>query len=266
MNLGPWLRDHNRRRRAEQALWVSIGLTILLWIIPFGRLIGYPLTLFSTVVHELGHGLTALAVGGSLKKMVVFSDASGVATHSGLSHDPADGPNIARALVSAGGLVGPAIVAGVAFTLARYPKLSRAALAVGAVFLAVVNALFMRNVFGIVFTGLIAGGMGWLAWRRGPEAAQISLVFLGIQMSLSVFSRGDYLFKSEATTATGVAPSDTANMATALGGSFWMWGLACGAFSVLVLALGVCLFSRAFNVRALSTVGQDVSAPRSRPV
>ena len=265
MNLGPWLRDHNRRRRAEQALWVSIGLTILLWVIPFGRMIGYPLTLFSTLVHELGHGLTALLVGGSFEKMVVFSDASGVATQSGLSHDPADGPNIARALVSAGGLVGPAIFAGIAFVLARNAKLSRAGLAVGAVFLAVVDVLFMRNVFGIVFTGLVAGGMGWLAWRRGPETAQLALVFLGIQMSLSVFSRGDYLFMSEATTGAGVMPSDTANMATALGGSFWMWGLVCGAFSVLVLALGVWLFSRAFSVRALTTVGQDVGAPRSRP-
>ncbi|MEM6296884.1 MAG: M50 family metallopeptidase [Myxococcota bacterium] len=248
MKLDSWLRDHNRRRRAKQALWASIGLTVLLWVIPGGRLIGYPLTLFSTLVHELGHGLTALLLGGEFKQMVVFSDASGVATHSGLSHDPADGPNVAGALVSAGGLVGPAIVAGIAFAFARNAKLSRVGLAVGAVFLAVVDVLFMRNVFGVVFTALVAGGLGWLAWRRGPETAQIALVFLGIQMSLSVFSRADYLFTSEATTGAGVMPSDTAHMATALGGSFWMWGLACGAFSVLILALGVWLFSRSFNV------------------
>lgn len=238
-----WLNSHARRRRAKHALWLSIGLTGLLYVIPLGGFVAYPLMLFSTLVHELGHGLTALVVGGSFERMVIFSDGSGVATHGGLGADA----TVARALVSAGGLLGPAIVGALAFALARTGRLSRAALAGAAVFLAIMMAAFIRNPFGLVFTGLVVAGLGWTAWRRSADTAQVVLVFLAIQMSLSVFSRGDYLFVSEAHTGAGVMPSDTAHMALALGGTYWLWGLACGVFSVLVLGLGVWAFSRALE-------------------
>ena len=88
-SLDSWLQDHSRRRRAKQALWLSIGLTVLLYVIPLGGFVAYPLMLFSTLVHELGHGLTALLMGGSFKQMVIFSDGSGVATHGGLGADAA---------------------------------------------------------------------------------------------------------------------------------------------------------------------------------
>lgn len=239
--LDSWLNDRARRRRAKHALWVSIGLTVVLHFIPFGGLIGYPLMLFSTLVHELGHGLTALLMGGEFRQMVVFADGSGVATHSGVSSD------VGRALVSAGGLVGPAVVAGVAFVLARTRRLSRVGLGVGAAFLAVTMVAFMRNPFGLAFTGAVVLLLAWVAWRKSADTAQVVLVFLAIQMSLSVFSRGDYLFTAEAHTGAGVMPSDTAHMAMALGGTYWLWGLVCGAFSVLVLGAGVWAFSRTLS-------------------
>lgn len=241
MKLDTWLQSRAHRRRAKKALYISVALTLLLYVIPFGNFIAYPLMLFSTVVHELGHGLASIAVGGSFKQMVVFADGSGVASHTDA------GGGISRALVSAGGLVGPAVVAGLAFALGRREKVARVTLGVGAVFLAIVTAVFMRNPFGIVFTSVIALGMGWVAWRQSAEVAQLALVFLAVQLSLSVFSRADYLFVSEAHTGAGVMPSDTAHMAIALGGSYWMWGLACGAFSIAVLGAGIWLFSRAFR-------------------
>ncbi len=240
-----WLKSATRRRRAKHALWWSIGLTVLLYAIPLGRFVAYPLMLFSTLVHELGHGLTSLAVGGTFERMVMFSDGSGVATHGGLPSDAA----VAHALVAAGGLVGPSIIAALAFGLARTGRLSKAALAIGAVFLVVMMGAFIRNPFGLVFTGLVVLGLGWTVLRCSADTAQIVLVFLAIQLSLSVFSRGDYLFMEHAQTGAGVMPSDTAHMAMALGGAYWMWGLACGAFSVLVLGLGVWAFSRAIESR-----------------
>ncbi len=224
-------------------MWISIALTVVLYVIPFGNFIAYPLMLFSTLVHELGHGLTALIVGGSFERMVIFSDGSGVATHGGLPATAA----MPTALVSAGGLVGPAIAGALAFALGRSGRLSRVGLAIAAIFFAVMMAVFIRNPFGLVFTGLVVGLLGWTAWRRSADTAQLALVFLGIQMSLSVFSRADYLFMKEAHTGAGVMPSDTAHIATALGGTYWIWGLACGTFSVLVLGLGVWAFSRAFG-------------------
>ncbi|MBV1857249.1 MAG: hypothetical protein KUG77_02480, partial [Nannocystaceae bacterium] len=49
----PWLHSHARRRRAKHALWLSIALTALLYVIPLGGFVAYPLMLFSTLVHEL---------------------------------------------------------------------------------------------------------------------------------------------------------------------------------------------------------------------
>jgi hypothetical protein len=71
------------------------------------------------------------------------------------------------------------------------------------------------------------------------------LLFVAVQLALSVFSRGDYLFMTEATTPAGSFPSDVANMARALGGPYWLWGLICGGFSVVSLVVGIWAFFRA---------------------
>lgn len=225
-------------RRARVALAVSVGVTLLLYVVPMGRLIGYPLILLSTLVHELGHGITAAALGGRFHEFVMFADASGVAKWSGSLSDGG------RALVAAGGLVGPALAGAVGFVCARRPRGARIFLAVLAVGLVVGDVLVVRNAFGIVFVGMCAAGLGFAAWYDQGSWSQLVLVFLATQLALSVFSRGDYLFMAEARTGAGVMPSDVSHMAEALGGSFWMWGLVVGAFSLLVLAAGLYAFLR----------------------
>ena len=68
----------------------------------------------------------------------------------------------------------------------------------------------------------------------------------------SVFSRGDYLFKEVANTSLGKMPSDVAQMSSALGGPYWMWGAVCGATSVLILALGLWWALRTPKAKKLS--------------
>jgi hypothetical protein len=240
MELRKWLEGREGRRRAKQALIGSVVITLLLYFIPFGRMIAYPLMLLSTLVHELGHGLVALGAGHDFKSLVIYPDGSGVAQHSGPSSP------VRSALISAGGLVGPAIAAAVGFIVGRYEKASRYLLGGSAVFLAAIMGLFVRNGFGLVFTGLLVVGLGWVVWKK-PHRAQLLLVFLATQLSLSVFSRGDYLFTDTAMTGSGPMPSDVEHMAQALGGPYWLWGLACGAFSVLVLAGGIWWFWRVFD-------------------
>ncbi len=67
---------------------------------------------------------------------------------------------------------------------------------------------------------------------------------LAIQLSLSVFSRGDYLFTDVAETAGGTMPSDVARMAEALILPYWFWGGVVGLLSVLVLIIGLWSFLR----------------------
>jgi hypothetical protein len=219
--------------RVRRVLVGSAVVTLLLYFIPFGRWLAYPLMLLSTLVHELGHGVAAELVGGEFRQFVMFADGSGAASSAGVA------PGIRDAVVSAGGLVGPALMAGLCFVFVRGPKRSR--FMVGALGLALLAAeiLVVRNAFGLVFVGLVTAALLFVAIKRDGEEAQVVLAFVAVQLAVSVFSRGDYLFTEVAKTSLGDMPSDVAQMASALGGPYWLWGGVCGGLSVLVLGLGL---------------------------
>ena len=61
------------------AFLVAALLTWLPWI----SWLAYPFRLMVTLVHELSHGLAALATGGYFRNFVVFSDGSGLAYTAG---------------------------------------------------------------------------------------------------------------------------------------------------------------------------------------
>ncbi len=228
----------NASERARLVLLVSVVLTGLLYVVPYGGYVAYPLMLLSTLAHEMGHGVAALLVGGSFHRFEMWPDGSGVAVWSGEV-----GP-LRRALVAAGGLVGPAVAAAVGFAVGRTIRGARGALIGLAVILALALLLVVRNLFGFLFVGIVLAGCLLAARRASGEVAQLVLVFLAVQLALSVFSRGDYLFTPVAETATGVMPSDVGQMASALLLPYWVWGLGCGALSVLVLVYGLKVFWR----------------------
>ncbi len=242
-DLRSWYDDNMARRRARRVLFISIALTAALYLIPFGFWVAYPLTLFSTLVHELGHGLTALATGGRFEHLNIYANASGVA------HSASGAGDVGRALVSAGGLVGPALLAAVGFLVCGRERGATGFLLALALGLATALALFVRNPFGIFYTVAVVLTLGWIVVRGSAHTRQIAAVFLSVQLALSVFSRGDYLFTDTAHTTAGIMPSDVAHMASALGGPYWLWGLVCGAFSVLVLWGGASLFLRRITPR-----------------
>ena len=194
--------------------------------------------LLSTLVHELGHGLTAVVVGGDFLSLEMFADGSGVAAtaHAG-------GPG-ARALVSAGGLVGPAIVACGLFLLGRSERRARTALGVLAGLLVLVTVLVVRNAFGIAYVLVLSGLLAAIVRFGSAWLARFGMVFVAVQLALSVFSRGDYLFTPVARTETGNMPSDVAQIADALLLPYWVWGGLCGLFSVAVMVLGIWLYLR----------------------
>ncbi|MBI3924508.1 MAG: M50 family metallopeptidase [Armatimonadetes bacterium] len=217
-----------------RALLLSIAVTLLLYLVPYGDLLAYPLLLISTVAHEMGHGFTAQLLGGSFHSFSMSADGSGVASYSG---------NLGRlgaAMVAAGGLIGPAFVAALCFLLARTERGARGALVAAGVFLLIAEVLVVRGGFGWFFVGLLGATLLGIGLRAEPRAGQTALVFLAVQLSLSVFSRSDYLFATHA----GPMPSDVAQMAQALWLPYWFWGLVCGGVSLAILAAGVGTFLR----------------------
>jgi hypothetical protein len=62
-------------------LVASVAITAVLYVVPFGHTI----VLISTVVHEMGHGVAAILVGGSCKALC--SCSSPYSLRSACSHE-----------------------------------------------------------------------------------------------------------------------------------------------------------------------------------
>jgi hypothetical protein len=231
-------------QRARLLLVISAAVTFALYVIPYGDTVAYPLLLISTVVHELGHGVAAVLMGGDFVELVMYQDGSGYAAHTMVPS------SFAQAFISAGGLCGPAVAAAVCFLGGRNPEWSRRLLAAFGVLLVLAMILVVRSWFGAFFIGLLAAGcLGIALWARA-EISQLAIIFLGVQLALSVYSRGDYLFMQWAETGAGRMPSDTQQMANALGLPYWFWGGLCAAFSAAVLVVGSWYFLRGARKRA----------------
>lgn len=225
------------RNQAAAFLVGSIVVTVLLYhVIPYGRTIGYPLMLLSTLVHELGHGIAAMLVGGSFDRFEMYADGSGVAYSRGAFG------RFSRAFISAGGLVGPALIGGVGFVVGRSTRGARVGLAVFGVVLLVALILVVRSVFGVAFVAATVVLCLGIALRAPAWVSQVAVVFIAVQLALSVFSRGDYLFTQWAETGSGRMPSDVQQMSEALFLPYWFWGAACGLISVVVLLVGLRVF------------------------
>lgn len=220
---------------ARIALFLSIILTLLLWwVIPFGGWISWPLLLLSTFAHELGHGLAALSVGHGFEAMTINWDGSGVTMSSG------NGGRVASAWIAAGGLIGPAIAAAALFRIGKNARTSRGALLIIGCSMLILDVWVVRNLFGFIFVAGFGTLFIILSRKGGSEFARFTLIFLATQLSLSVFSRSDYLFTRNA----GSGPSDVAHMANALWLPYWFWGLVCGGVSIAVLIFGIAGYVR----------------------
>jgi Peptidase M50B-like len=224
-------------RGTRSTSWVLVGVvaaTLLLYRVPYGRYLAYPLVLLSTFAHEMGHGTAALLVGGEFTSLEMAADASGLAQLR------IPGGRLARAFTSAGGLVGPACLAALFFVLARRPKSAHVGLLVFGIASLVALLVVVRSVVGALFVGALGAACLFLGAHSSARVAQWVLAFMAVQLGLSVFSRGDYLFMKTA----GNGPSDVAQMAAALFLPYWFWGIVCGALSCLVLILGIRAYWR----------------------
>lgn len=222
-----------RPASARFVLLVSLAVTLLLYALPFGRLIARPLILLSTLAHEMGHGITAVLLGGGFERFLMWANGSGVA-----EIDLTGFGRIRQGLAIAGGLVGPAVAAAICFALGKTGRGARLCLGGLGVFLLLAEVVVVRNFFGFFFVGLVAAGC-LFASRLKPETARWVVVFTGVQLALAVFSRADYLFTPVARTSAGIFPSDVSRMEAALFLPYWIWGAVCGAFAVAVLLYGI---------------------------
>jgi hypothetical protein len=247
------------RRRLIMAFWGAAVLSLVLHFAqPYGRYLLYPFAFLSTWAHELGHGLTALLCGGEFRELVLFPNLGGYARHTATGF-------IARPLVSAGGLLGPAIVGGMLIVLgSRSERVAKAALGVlaGAVLLSLALWIRPANGDGLIGVGLAAGigvALVALALKGNAFLKLFVLQLLGIQFCLGSLSDFDYMFTKGFMRDGALRNSDTQNIAESLLLPYWFWGGLIAAASVLILIA-------AFYVAWIRPALEDDDEPSVDPV
>ena len=219
--------------RSRRLLILSTVAVVLLWQVPYGPQLLYPLTLLATYAHEMGHGLTALITGSEFDQMVLHADGSGMAVWHG---NPG---RVTTALIAAGGLVGPTF-AGIGLLLvSSKPRYATKVLAALSALLFVSVVLWSRNAFGVAFLLAVTATLGMAAKLLPQNAASFLLHFIAATLCLSWFNHLGYLFSAEAVVNGVAMPSDSSVIAQALWLPYWFWGGVVALFSLAVAAWGI---------------------------
>lgn len=220
--------------KAFGVLVLAALVTFFLPAIPFGNYILWPFVILTTYIHEMGHGLMAILMGGNFLKLEIYSNASGLAWHSGVSE------GIPRALVAAAGLVGPSIAGGLFILAGRTVRGSSRAFLGLSLFLLIGTAIWVRSFYGL----LMISSMGILFLvlsRRGSTGLhQFLIQFLGVQMLADTLGRTmDYLFTGSVHVHGETRHSDTSTIAEQLVGPYWLWGAILFLFCISIFALSL---------------------------
>lgn len=198
----------------------------------------YPFTLLGTWFHEMGHGITSILVGGTFVKLEIFNNGSGLA-HSSYT-DFYLRQNIALAIVSAAGLMGPPVMGSILILMSKSFKKSTIILYVLSIVMALSVILWVRTGVGIVTISLLAGLFFLIAYKAGDRFKQLAVQIIGLQACLSTYLQISYLYTEKVSVGGNpVAYSDTGSIAQNLGGTYWIWGTLIGlaGFTLLITSL-----------------------------
>jgi hypothetical protein len=221
-------------------LFLAAFVVIALPALPLGNYISYPFTILTTWYHEMGHGLTAMALGYEFQKLLIFANGSGLA-QSSYAGDPGA---LRQAMVAAGGPLAPAMFgSGLIIASARRSwRLSALYLLAGLLLLSVM--IWVRSLVGMIVLPLIALGLILLARKAADGWHRFCLQFLGLLGALSMFGQWDYLLTEQAVIAGRPMLSDTGAIEAHLFLPHWFW-----AISIVIIAAVMIVASLKYALR-----------------
>jgi hypothetical protein len=222
------------RPTSRGALLGAVAFSVIIGsFVPFGGTLLYPFTLLATWVHEMGHGLTALAAGGGFDHLEIFADASG------LAHTRNAGGAI-DALVCLGGLLGPPIAGAIILATARGPHRAQTLLIGLAVALVLSLAVWVRSIAGFIAVPLLAALIVAFVRWGSPRERMLLAQFLGLRLAVDTMGRGmHYLFTDTATVGGVAHASDIARVAEGFGGPRFMWSVLVSAVCIVLVGAGL---------------------------
>src|SRR6185295_9522755 len=167
-------------------------LNVVLWQFPLGNYLFYPFTILSTWFHEMGHGITAILLGGNFHKLEIYPDGSGVATHSsaGLGF-------LGQGLTALGGPIAPAIAGTILILSGRNSKYSKISLFVLGLMMILSSVMWIRTLFGIVSMIIIGVLIIIISLKKNPKMLQLTVLFLGLQAFISNYRSIGYFLTRE---------------------------------------------------------------------
>jgi Peptidase M50B-like len=203
--------------------WAAVAVSLVVSLTPWAEFILYPFRLFTTWVHECGHALMTVLVGGRVASITIEPDASG------LTHSLVPVGRIAGGLVASSGYLGAAVVGCLLMAATRVEKWAHVILMGLGAFMLLTLVLWMRNVFGFVVVLAWGVVLVTLARKGIANALRFLLSLLAIQVALNS------VYDIRALFLIGRGQSDAATMARLFLLPSWVWAMSWMLVSVAML-------------------------------
>jgi hypothetical protein len=203
--------------------WQLILITVIVFAL-WGTLAVYPLKILVIFMHELSHGLAAILTGGSIEAISLSAQEGGHAITRGGS----------RFIILSAGYVGSLLLGVTLLLVALRTSADRVVLGVFGGVMLLVTALYIRDLFPLVFCTIT--GLLMLACARFLNIHINDFILRVIGLTSVIYVPFD-IFSD--TIARSNLRSDAYMLAEEFGGPTVFWG---GLWLVLSLAvIGFCL-------------------------
>ncbi|WP_427964271.1 M50 family metallopeptidase [Altererythrobacter sp.] len=227
------IRPVARGSKAEQLGRLFLAAVVIAFLpsLPLGNYLIYPLTILITWFHEMGHGLTALLIGQDFQRLVILPSGSGFAetTSSGTMS------NVSRAVIAAGGPLGPTFVGSLLILASSRHRLWRPALYSLAGLIALSTLIWVRSTVGLLTLPLVGAVLAYIGYKGRAWLQRFALQFLGVLAALSMLRDLSYLFSYSAVIGGQPMLSDTGAMQEALLLPYWLWAIVIVALSGMMI-------------------------------
>ena len=204
-------------------LWLAVAISLGVSLTPWGPLVLYPFTLFTTWVHECGHAVMTRLVGGSVASITIQPDTSG------LTQSLVPAGRIVQGLVASAGYLAASLVGCLLMAATRVPKRARPILTGIGAFMLFTLVFWIRNLFGALVVVAWAAALLALARKDTGRAPRFVLSVLAVQVALNAVYNIRVLFLVH-------GHSDAETMARLFLLPAWLWAAAWMIVSVAMLA------------------------------
>jgi hypothetical protein len=222
-------------------LWATLA-TLILWFIPYAEFVTFPIRLFVTFVHEAGHALATLLSFGTVNRIAIYWDGSGVTETLGG----------ARLLISSAGYLSTTLYGSALLLLLRRRTSAKSTAIATGILLLGITVLWGGNWLAWLIGLILGAGLIALALKGKPKVTHFLMSFLAVQCVLNAFY--DLLTLMYLSAFESGAATDAKNMEISTSGFIPapLWALGWSMISVLMLAATLFVYYRSLKATSSS--------------